>query len=52
VRGRIEIDDGRGDLRTPVIIIDGHRFTWKKFGAMLSTFEGWDLKLQILDASE
>lgn len=50
-RGRIEWDE-REDGCVPSLVIDGHEITWDEFGRMLTTFEGWQFKLEIRDKSE
>lgn len=56
VRGRIESDTSdEGNLfgrRAPVLVIDGREVSWGEFGQMLTTFEGFQFKLQIRDASD
>jgi hypothetical protein len=50
-QGRIEWDeDQNGEV--PMLIIDGKEVTWRQFGRMLMTYEGWQFKLQIRDISE
>ncbi|WP_342616731.1 hypothetical protein [Rhodoferax sp. GW822-FHT02A01] len=55
-RGRIESDSSsEGDLftqATPLLVIDGRKVSWEEFGRMLMTFEGFQFKLQISDASD
>ena len=51
VRGRIDWDPAE-DGRVPLLVIDGREVTWKQFGRMLMTFEGWQFKLEIRDRSE
>ncbi len=51
VRGRIEWDDSQ-DGHVPLIVIDGREISWEEFGRMLMTFEGWQIKLEILDPSD
>jgi len=51
VRGYIssncnEIDDN------PLLVIDGKEICWNEFGKMLSTFEGFNFKLEIFDKTE
>ena len=50
-RGRIAWDADR-DGRVPMVVIDGRSFTWEQFGRMLTTFEGWQFRLEIHDRSE
>lgn len=53
IRGRIEPDTDMDDsIETPLIIIDGKKISWKEFGKMLMTFEGFNFKLQIYDPSD
>jgi hypothetical protein len=51
VCGRIEWDEAQ-DGSVPLLNIDGHEVTWRDFGGMLMTFEGWQFKLEIRDKSE
>jgi hypothetical protein len=50
-RGRIDWDE-KAEGRVPLLVIDGREITWKEFGHMLMTFEGFQFKLQISDRSE
>ena len=56
VQGSIEADmadEGYSSLECgPILIIDGREVTWQEFGRMLTTFEGFQFKLQIVDKSE
>jgi hypothetical protein len=53
VRGRITYDpDAEEWDPDPMIVIDGKAITWKAFGQMLSTYEGFNFKLQIFDESD
>jgi hypothetical protein len=36
-------DDG------PVLVVDDRRMSWRELGQMLHAFEGWNLRLEILD---
>ena len=50
VRGKVTADiDSEDSVNTPLIVIDGKELTWKKFGRMLMTFEGFNFKLQMFD---
>jgi hypothetical protein len=51
VCGTIEWDEAQ-DGFVPLLNIDGHEITWRDFGRMLMTFEGWQFKLEIRDKSE
>jgi len=51
VRGRIECDLSE-DIRMPCVVVDGQEISWEDFGRMISSFEGWQFKLEILDRSE
>lgn len=58
VRGRVEWDDTTdgwddgSDQAMPILIIDGQKISWKEFGRMLMSFEGWQFELKIRDKSE
>lgn len=53
VRGRVDYDPQREHGPSlPVIVLDGRTFQWEEFGAMLMSFEGWDFRLSMLDATE
>ena len=51
VRGRIEWD-GDENGRLPCMVIDGRRFDWTDFGAMLMAFEGWQFRIELVDPSD
>ena len=51
VRGRIESSCSDYDSE-PVIVVDGREISWKDFGRMLMSFEGWQIKLEIVDRSD
>jgi hypothetical protein len=51
VRGRITWDRAE-DGRLPLLVIDGREVSWEQFGRMLTSFEGWQFKLEIRDRSE
>ena len=48
VRGRFECDDAY----MPSVVVDGQEISWEKFGRMISSYEGWQFKLEILDRSD
>lgn len=50
-RGRIEWDDESGG-QLPLLVIDGKPVTWHQFGRILSTYEGWQFKLEIKERDE
>ena len=53
VRGRIEWDPEEGEYgRIPLLIIDGKAYKWEEFGKMLSAYEGFQFKFDIVDRSE
>ena len=52
VRGRISSDYDREPEPLPVVVIDGHEFSWEQFGRMLLSFEGWQFRLEIVDRTE
>lgn len=51
VRARIDWDEDE-EGQTPLLIVDGRAITWRHFGHMLMSFEGWQFKLEIRDQSE
>lgn len=51
VRGRIESNSSTSQP-LPVLVIDGCEVSWEAFGRMLTSFEGWQFKLSIVDRSE
>jgi len=51
VKGRIECDLS-ADERAPLMLIDGQEVSWEKFGRMLTSFEGWQFKLEVFDPSD
>lgn len=51
VAGRIEWDKNYNG-RIPLVVIDGKEYTWEELGEMLMSFEGWNFKLKIFDASD
>ena len=40
------------DQRRPLIVIDGKEISWRQFGQMLMTYEGFNFKLEIFDKSD
>lgn len=52
VRGRIECGNSEEDYSAPSFVIDGKEVSLQEFGYMLSSFEGWQFKLEIRDRSE
>jgi len=51
VEGRIEWDD-RYDDRTPKFIIDGQEYSLEGIGRMMTSCEGWNFKLEIIEPTE
>jgi hypothetical protein len=51
VRGRFERDLSL-DANMPSVVVDGQEISWEKFGRMISSYEGWQFKLEILDRSD
>ena len=52
VRGKIECGNSDEDYSAPSFVIDGKEVSWQELGHMLSSFEGWQFKLEIRDRSE
>jgi hypothetical protein len=48
VHGRFECDLSL-DAYMPSVVVDGQEISWEKFGRMISSFEGWQFKLEILE---
>jgi len=51
LRGRIDCDHA-GARATPVMIVDGREISWDEFGRMLSSYEGWQFRLELVDKSD
>jgi len=51
VRGYIT-SDFEGATGSPSLIIDGKEVEWNAFGRMISTYEGFNFKLEIFDKTE
>jgi len=53
VRGRVSSDPDHdfGD-QVPMLVIDGEPISWKRFGQMLMSYEGFSFKLEVYDNSE
>ena len=49
VRGHFERDM---DTYMPSVVVDGQEISWEEFGRMISSYEGWQFKLEILDRSD
>jgi hypothetical protein len=48
VCGRFERDLSL-DAYMPSVVVDGQEISWEEFGRMISSFEGWQFKLEILE---
>ena len=51
VYGRFEWDED-ADAAVPLLAIDGKAVTWDAFGRLLTSFEGWQFKLEIYEPSD
>ena len=51
VHGRFEWDENM-DGAVPLLAIDGRAVTWEEFGRLLTSFEGWQFKLEIYESSD
>lgn len=49
---RAHIDWDEDETGVPLLIIDGKKISWHEFGRMLTTFEGFNFKMEIFDKSE
>jgi hypothetical protein len=50
VQARITSDVGRDDI--PFLVIDGREVSWREFGRMLMTFEGFEFRLELRERSD
>lgn len=46
---KIRVDERDG---TPRVVIDGRDYSWEEFGEFLSSYTGFDFRLECFDASE
>ena len=51
LRGTVGSDPDE-DHGVPMVVIDGRDVSWEELGRMVSTFEGWQFKLEFRDSSE
>ncbi len=51
VRARVECDL-EGTTGIPLVVIDGRSITWDEVGRMVSAYEGFQFKLEMLDLSD
>lgn len=51
LRGTVGSDPDE-DHGVPMVVIDGRDVSWEELGRMVSTFEGWQFKLEFRDRSE
>ena len=51
VRGRISSEHEDGEY-VPSVVVDGREISWDEFGRLISTYEGWNFKLELCDRSE
>lgn len=52
VRGKIDYGNSDDDYKEPSFVIDGKEISLQEFGHMLSSFEGWQFKLEISEPSD
>ncbi|OLO42391.1 hypothetical protein BTR23_04000 [Alkalihalophilus pseudofirmus] len=50
VIGRLDYDETNED--TPLVIVDGKAYTWEQLGRMVSTFEGFQFQLKMVDMTD
>jgi hypothetical protein len=48
--GRLEFDESNES--TPLVIIDGNPYTWQQLGQMVSTFEGFQIQVKMVDMTD
>ena len=51
VRGRFEWDEERSG-EVPLLVIDGKEVRWDELGRAMTSFEGWQFKIEIYDRSD
>jgi len=51
VAGRVAWS-GDSSVPEPSVVIDGRRFDWTTFGAMVAVFEGWEFSMRFSDGSD
>lgn len=51
VAGRVDWS-GDSSVREPSVVVDGRRYDWSAFGAMVAAFEGWEFSMRFGDGSE
>lgn len=51
VRGRIECGQSETS-QVPTVVVDGRELSWNEFGRILTSFDGWQFKLEICDQSD
>ena len=51
VRARID-SDPEGETDMPVVVIDGRKISWDEFGRMMTTYTGFQFKLELHDLSD
>lgn len=49
LEGRITMDSDRHE---PVLVVDGRPRSWAEIGHLLLSFEGWNVRIEILDSIE
>jgi len=47
--GHVEYDSELGEC---VVYVDGKPYTWEDLGKNISTFEGWQVKIEFVDAGD
>ena len=52
VRGRITSDPDDVNDDMPMVVIDGKKVSWSEFGQMVSTYMGFNFRMDIFDKSE
>ncbi len=51
VKGRFEFDEDSQD-DAPLVVVDGHPYSWSEFGRILRQFEGFHFKIKISDITD
>ena len=49
---RAQVEFARDPRKGPPLIVDGDTITWRELGEMLSSYEGWRLRIEITQGGD
>ena len=49
---RAQVEFARDPRKGPPLIVDGDTITWRELGEMLSSYEGWGLRIEITQGGD